>query len=100
MDLATLTGAIVVALGSTYAGLLSNDDAWAAEVEGAAAASGDLVWRLPLHDEYDELIKGAYGDITNLSKEPRKASSITAAHFLSRFVGDTPWAHVDIAGTA
>ncbi len=58
------------------------------------------MWRLPLHPEYDDLIKGTYGDITNLSKEPRKATSITAAHFLSRFVGDTPWAHIDIAGTA
>ena len=53
-----------------------------------------------MHPEYDELIKGAYGDITNLSKEPRRATSITAAHFLSRFAGDTPWAHIDIAGTA
>ena len=60
VDLATLTGGIVVALGSTYAGLLSNDDGWAAEVEAAATASGDLVWRLPLHPEYDDLIKGHY----------------------------------------
>jgi leucyl aminopeptidase len=100
VDMATLTGGIVVSLGSTYAGLMSNDEEWAAVVNDAATASGDLVWRLPLHPEYDDLIKGAYGDITNLSKEPRKATSITAAHFLSRFAGDTPWAHVDIAGTA
>jgi leucyl aminopeptidase len=57
------------------------------------------VWRLPLHDEYDELIKGRYGDISNVV-ESRKAGSITAAEFLKRFVGDTPWAHLDIAGTA
>jgi leucyl aminopeptidase len=99
VDLATLTGAIVVALGSTHAGLFANDDAWAAEVEAAARASGELVWRLPLHREYADMIKGRYADIVN-STEARKASSITAAEFLRRFVGDVPWAHVDIAGTA
>jgi leucyl aminopeptidase len=99
VDLATLTGAIVVALGSTHAGLFSNDDEWAAAVETAGAAAGEPVWRLPLHPEYAEMIKGRYADITNVT-EARKASSITAAEFLKRFVGDTPWAHVDIAGTA
>jgi leucyl aminopeptidase len=99
VDLATLTGAIIVALGSTYAGLFANDDAWAAEVEAAARESGELVWRLPLHAEYAEMIEGRYADIVNAT-EARKASSITAAEFLKRFVGDVPWAHVDIAGTA
>ncbi|MDX6643017.1 MAG: leucyl aminopeptidase, partial [Solirubrobacteraceae bacterium] len=99
VDMATLTGAIVVALGSTHAGLFANDDAWASDVEAAAAATGELVWRLPLHPEYAEMIKGAYADIANVT-EARKASSITAAEFLRRFVGETPWAHVDIAGTA
>jgi leucyl aminopeptidase len=99
VDLATLTGAIVVALGSTHAGLFSNDDAWAEQVEAAARASGESVWRLPLHPEYAEMIKGRYADIVNATEE-RKASSITAAEFLARFVGDVPWAHVDIAGTA
>jgi len=99
VDLATLTGAIVVALGSTHAGLFANDDAWAAQVEAAARDSGELVWRLPLHPEYAEMIKGRYADIVNTT-EARKASSITAAEFLKRFVGDVPWAHVDIAGTA
>jgi leucyl aminopeptidase len=99
VDVATLTGAIIVALGSTYAGLVSNADDWAAEVEDAGRATGDIVWRLPLHDEYAELIKGRYGDISNVV-ESRKAGSITAAEFLKRFVGDTPWAHLDIAGTA
>ena len=99
VDLATLTGAIVVALGSTHAGLVSNDDGWAADVEAAAAESGELVWRLPLHREYADLIKGQYADVVN-SPEPRKAMSITAAEFLRRFVGDVPWAHLDIAGTA
>ncbi len=99
VDLATLTGAIVVALGSTYAGLLADDDDWAAAIEAAAAATGEKVWRLPLDAEYDELIKGRFGDITN-APEGRKAGSITAAQFLARFTGDVPWAHLDIAGTA
>jgi leucyl aminopeptidase len=99
VDVATLTGAIVVALGSTYSGLVANDDAWAAEVEDAGRTTGDIVWRLPLHEEYSELIKGRYGDISNVV-ESRKAGSITAGEFLRRFVGDTPWAHLDIAGTA
>jgi leucyl aminopeptidase len=98
VDVATLTGAIVVALGTTHSGLVSNDDAWAAEVEAASRASGELVWRLPLHEEYAELIKGRYGDITN-AVEGRKAGSITAAEFLKRFVSGTPWVHLDIAGT-
>ena len=98
VDLATLTGAILVALGTTHTGLVSNDDAWAGEVEQAGRASGDIVWRLPLHEEYAELVKGQYADLTN-APEGRRAGSITAAEFLKRFVGDTPWAHLDIAGT-
>ena len=99
IDLATLTGAIVVALGSTYAGLFSNDDGWCAEVEGACTSTGELGWRLPLHPEYFELTKGRYADLTNASDQ-RKASSIYAAEFLRQFVDDRPWVHVDIAGTA
>ena len=99
VDLATLTGAIIIALGSTHAGLMSNDDEWAAAVQAAATETGEIVWRLPLHAEYAELIKGQYADIDN-APEGRKAGSITAAEFLSRFVGDTPWAHLDVAGTA
>ena len=99
VDLATLTGAIVVALGSTHAGLFANDDAWAVEVQDAARRSGELVWRLPLHPEYAEMVKGRYADVNN-APERGKASSITAAEFLRRFVGEVPWAHVDIAGTA
>ena len=99
VDLATLTGAVVVALGSTYAGLMSNDDALAARVEGAGRTSGELVWRLPLHAEYSELMKGTVADLSNLGSK-RKAGTITAAAFLGEFVGETPWAHVDIAGTA
>ena len=99
VDLATLTGAVTVALGSTYAALISNDDALAAEVEAAGTSSGELVWRLPLHPEYKELTKGTVADLTNASAK-RKAGTIYAASFLEEFVGDTPWAHVDIAGTA
>jgi leucyl aminopeptidase len=99
VDVATLTGAIVVALGSTYAGLMGDDEAWCADLEAAARETGELVWRLPLHAEYAELIKGRYADIVN-STEARKAGSITAAQFLQRFAGDVPWAHLDIAGTA
>jgi leucyl aminopeptidase len=100
VDLATLTGAIIVALGSTYAGLFSNDDDWLREVEAAGNNTGELGWRLPLlHKEYEDLIKGEYADISN-SPEGRKASSIVAAEFLRRFVSDKPWVHMDIAGTA
>jgi leucyl aminopeptidase len=99
VDLATLTGAVIVALGSTYAGLMSNDDALAARIDAAGASTGEIVWRLPLHDEYSELIKGTYGDLDN-APEARKAGTIVGGSFLSNFVGDTPWAHLDIAGSA
>jgi leucyl aminopeptidase len=99
VDLATLTGAVIIALGSTYAGLISSDDAFAARVTEAGERTGEIVWRLPLHEEYDELVKGKYGDLDN-APEGRKAGTITGATFLSSFVGDTPWAHLDIAGSA
>jgi leucyl aminopeptidase len=99
VDLATLTGAVIVALGSTYAGLLSNDDALAAQVAAAGERAGEIVWRLPLHEEYQELIKGTYGDLDN-APEARKAGTIVGATFLSNFVEDVPWAHLDIAGSA
>ena len=99
VDLATLTGAIVVALGSTYAGLFSNDDEWFSDVEAACQATGEIGWRLPLHPEYLELTKGQFADLTNAA-EVRKASSIYAAEFLRQFVDERPWVHVDIAGTA
>jgi leucyl aminopeptidase len=99
VDLATLTGAIVTALGDSHAGLMSNDDAWAAAVEEAARAAGEPVWRLPLHESYADLIKSRYADILN-AVESRKAGAITAAEFLHRFVDEVPWAHLDIAGTA
>ena len=99
VDLATLTGAILVALGSTHAGLFSNDDAWCAEVDAACTSTGEIAWRLPLHREYADMVKGRYADLDN-APESRKASSITAAEFLHAFVGDVPWVHIDIAGTA
>ena len=99
VDLATLTGAIVIALGSTYAGLFASDDKWAAAVETAGRASGERVWRFPFDEEYAKLIEGRYADVSN-APEARKAMSIAAAEFLRRFTGDVPWAHVDIAGTA
>ncbi len=99
VDLATLTGAVLVALGSTYAALISNDEEWAARVERSAERTGELAWRLPLHPEYKELTKGKDADLTNASAD-RKAGTIYAASFLEEFVGETPWAHLDIAGTA
>jgi leucyl aminopeptidase len=99
VDVATLTGGIVVALGSTYAGLMSNDDAWAGRVEDAARRTGELVWRMPLHRDYAEMIKGRYGEIVN-STTKREATALTAGEFLHHFAGDVPWAHLDIAGTA
>jgi leucyl aminopeptidase len=99
VDVATLTGGIVVALGSTYAGLMSNDDDWARDVQAAADRTGELVWRMPLHPEYADMIKGRYGQIVN-STTKREATALTAGEFLHRFAGETPWAHLDIAGTA
>jgi leucyl aminopeptidase len=99
VDLATLTGAIVTALGSTYAGLMANDDAWAEAVRQAGERSGELLWRLPLHERYAEMVRGRYADITNRT-ERREAAAITAAEFLHHFVGEVPWAHLDIAAVA
>jgi leucyl aminopeptidase len=99
VDLATLTGAVLIALGSTYAALISNDDAFAAEVQAAAERTGELAWRLPLHPEYKELTKGTAADLTNAAAK-RKAGTIYAGSFLEEFVDGKPWVHLDIAGTA
>lgn len=99
IDMATLTGAVVIALGSTYAAVVSNDDELASEIAAAGEESGELVWRLPLHDEYRDLMKGTVADLSNLAKK-REAGTITASAFLEHFVDETPWAHIDIAGTA
>jgi leucyl aminopeptidase len=99
VDLATLTGSVLIGLGSTYAALISNDDAWAEQVGESAERTGELAWRLPLHPEYKELTRGTVADLTNAAAK-RKAGTIYAGSFLEEFIGDTPWAHVDIAGTA
>jgi leucyl aminopeptidase len=99
VDLATLTGAVLIGLGSTYAALISNDDDLAAEVTAAGERTGELVWRLPLHEEYKELTKGEITDLVNASAQ-RKAGTIYAGSFLEEFTEGKPWAHIDIAGTA
>jgi leucyl aminopeptidase len=99
VDIATLTGGVVTALGSAYAGLVASDDAWAAEVQAAAATSGEEVWRLPRHRAYREAIRGRYADLVNSTLD-RKAHALTAAALLERFAAGRPWAHLDIAGVA
>ncbi len=99
VDLATLTGAVIIALGSTYAGLMSNDDGLCERLSVAGERSGEILWRLPLHEEYAKLVEGTYADLDN-APEGRKAGTIVGASFLANFVGETPWAHLDIAGSA
>lgn len=99
VDLATLTGAIIIGLGNEYAGLFSNDDGLAEQLTLAGEASTDKLWRLPLHTSYDKLLNSPNADMKNIGG--RAAGSITAAQFLKRFVPkDTAWAHLDVAGTA
>ncbi|GGC69145.1 leucyl aminopeptidase [Chelatococcus reniformis] len=97
VDLATLTGAIIVSLGHEHAGLFSNDDALAERLIAAGIATGETVWRMPLGKAYDKLIDSKFADMKNTGG--RNGGSITAAQFLQRFVEKTPWAHLDIAGT-
>jgi leucyl aminopeptidase len=99
VDVATLTGAIMSTLGRVYSGYWADDEAWGAELAGAAATAGELVWRMPLHERYAELVKGSTADLANLSP-PRTGASSTAAEFLHRFTGGVPWVHLDICGTA
>lgn len=99
VDLATLTGAIIISLASEFAGLFTKDDALADALLAAGTASGEKLWRMPLTKNHDEMIKSTIADIKNMG--PREAGSSTAAAFIGRFVEkDTPWAHLDIAGTA
>ncbi|MHA1189395.1 MAG: leucyl aminopeptidase, partial [Alphaproteobacteria bacterium] len=99
IDLATLTGAIIVALGKDHAGLFSNNDELSANLTGAGLATGEKLWRLPLGAAYDKSIDSRFADMKNTGG--RWAGSITAAQFLHRYVeNDTPWAHLDVAGTA
>jgi leucyl aminopeptidase len=97
IDLATLTGAIIVALGQDYAGMFANDDKLSEQLTKAGLETGERVWRMPLGPEYDKLIDSKFADMKNTGG--RSGGSITAAQFIGRFVGKTPWAHLDIAGT-
>jgi len=99
VDIATLTGACVVALGNVHSGLFSPDDALAEELLAAARHSGDTAWRLPVDEEYQEQLKSNFADMANIGLAGN-AGSVTAACFLARFVKDQRWAHLDIAGTA
>jgi len=98
VDLATLTGAIVVSLGHLIAGLFATDDDLAAGLVAAGEATGERVWRMPLGPDYDKLIDSKFADVKNTGG--RNAGAITGAQFIKRFVKDTPWAHLDIAGAA
>jgi leucyl aminopeptidase len=98
IDLATLTGAIIVALGHHHAGMYSTDDGLAVALSAAGEATGERVWRMPLGKEYDKQMDSKFADVKNAGS--RDAGSITGAQFIMRFVKDTPWVHLDIAGTA
>jgi leucyl aminopeptidase len=98
VDFATLTGAMVVALGDVYAGLFGSDDAWIERVHHAAKASGDRAWPMPLHEGYRPLIKSDWADFSNAAKK-RQAGAVYAAMFLREFTEGIPWCHLDIAGT-
>jgi leucyl aminopeptidase len=99
LDLATLTGAMELALGDLYAGVFSNDDDWRKQIVAAGEASGDHAWEFPLHPRYRRYVDSAFADLKN-SSDLRQASPALAAAFLQEFVGEGPWAHADIAGPA
>ena len=98
VDVATLTGACIIALGNFTSGLLANDDELAAELLASGQAAGDKAWQLPLWDEYQDMLKSNFADIPNIGS--KGAGTITAACFLARFTKAYKWAHLDIAGTA
>jgi leucyl aminopeptidase len=98
IDVATLTGACIIALGHVNSGLFSKSDALADELLAAGRATGDTAWRLPVEDEYQEQLKSNFADVANIGGRP--AGSVTAACFLARFTEKYEWAHLDIAGTA
>jgi leucyl aminopeptidase len=98
IDLATLTGACMVALGPKVAGLFGNNDAWSAQVQAASDRSGEPLWELPLPKEYRKMLDSEIADMKNVGGS--YGGAITAAIFLSEFVGKTPWVHLDIAGPA
>jgi leucyl aminopeptidase len=98
IDLATLTGACIVALGKNVIGMMGNDDALKTEIKDAAVATGEKVWELPLWEEYHDALKSDVADFKNVGN--RDGGAITAAAFLSKFAGNHPWVHLDIAGPA
>jgi leucyl aminopeptidase len=98
VNLATLTGAIIVALGQEHGGMFSNDEDLAQKLTGAGLATGEKLWRMPLGDAYDKAIKSDIADMKNIGG--RHGSAIIAAQFIQRFVNNKPWAHLDIAGMA
>ncbi len=98
VDLATLTGAILIALGKEHAGLFSNSDKLSEQLSAAGETTGETVWRMPLGDAYDKMINSDFADMKNIGG--REAGSTTAAQFLQRFVNEVPWVHLDVAGTA
>ncbi len=98
VNAATLTGAIVVALGTDYTGVFGNDEGWRDRVISSAKAAGETMWPMPLGEEFTDLLKSPVADLANIG--PRWGGAITAAAFLEQFAGDTPWVHLDIAGTA
>ena len=101
VDLATLTGAIVVALGEgQYAGLFSNDDVLSKQLVDSGNEVNEKLWRMPMGEDYDKMIDSPIADMKNISTDGHGADSITAAQFLYRFINETPWAHLDIAGMA
>jgi leucyl aminopeptidase len=99
LDLATLTGAMEVALGDLYAGVFANDEAWRDEILAAGEASGDHIWPFPMHQRYRRYVDSVFADLKN-SSDLRQAGAVLAAKFLEEFAGDGPWAHADIAGPA
>jgi leucyl aminopeptidase len=99
VDAATLTGAIVVALANINVGVFGSDQAWTDKLLASAKATGEKMWQLPMDDEYREFIKGSFADIQNIGSG-KGGGSITGAWFIREFAGDTPWIHLDIAGTA
>lgn len=100
VDIATLTGSCAYALGPFFTGLMSNDEQLVKRIEKAGRQSGDHVWRLPLTDDYKKAIKSPLADMSNIGSKQYMAGAVTAGHFLGHFVEKTPWAHLDIAGTA
>jgi leucyl aminopeptidase len=99
VDAATLTGAIVVALANVNVGVFGNDQAWTDKLLASAKVAGEKMWQLPMDEEYREFIKGSFADIQNIGSG-KGGGSITGAWFIREFAGDTPWIHLDIAGTA